>query len=510
MRNQPKRDVPCDQPKKRQRVQDPVEAVSYLCQGAAAAEQDGPAVRVSSEWQKAANDIRKFGEAVPLSDVISGSNRGQHLAASAPSTASDRVQAQAPVVVVCGTKNVGKSTFSTFLVNDLLKKYPTVAFLETDVGQPEFSAPGCLSLHIFSERLSSQPRVQLLEPLRCYFYGDISPKQDPEKYLRSTLALYSYFRQHGAQQQQAELPSIAVSEGHVPQSPSPSVANAERQMTAATPLVINTNGWIRGLGLDVLIDILRHVTPTHVVQILSPLTAKNLPPGAFWDPPSAEPSPVHIMNIPSALSGEEQRKGQQGGGGLENRNLRITALLRSACEGLTPVIHHSEEGTAYADTARALVHTRPYVVPLSQVQILHLHAVVPAGESLAVANAAIVGLTVRSTKILQSVSAGNAGAQIGIPNESTNDDLPLCIGLGLIRSIDVVGNRAYLLTNVPLRQLRRVNTFLVGKVEMPVRLLQWGPYSSPYLCHNSIATEGTGSAPIKSRNNLLRRAQVDA
>ena len=175
-----------------------------------------------------------------------------------------------------------------------------------------------------------------------------------------------------------------------------------------------------------------------------------------------------------------------------------------------PVIQHSEEGEAYLDTARALVHTRPYVVPLTQVQILHLHAAVPPGESLAVANAAFVGLAVRSTRGPENAPAGDAGAQIGSSTVLTDDDLPLCIGLGLIRSIDVVGDRAYLLTNLPLTQLRHVNTFLVGKIEMPVRLLQWGPYSSPYLCHNSIATEGTGSAPIKSRNNLLRRAPMDA
>ena len=314
MRNQLNKSLACDQPTARQRLLGPAESVGYRSQGAGAVAQDGRGIRVSSEWQIAANDIRNFGEAVPLRELIGGSSRGQRLAASEPSSASDHVEAQAPVVVVCGTKNVGKSTFSTFLVNELLQKYPTVAFLETDVGQPEFSAPGCLSLHVFSERLSSQPRVQLLDPLRCYFYGDVSPKQDPEKYLRCIFALQSFFLHHLHHQEQIEMPSVALAEGHVAQPPLPGVAHAEGQVAVAIPLVINTNGWIRGLGLDVLIDILRQVTPTHVVQILSPLTAKNLPSGAVWDLSSAEPSPVHILNIPSALSAEEQQKGQQGGG----------------------------------------------------------------------------------------------------------------------------------------------------------------------------------------------------
>lgn len=33
------------------------------------------------------------------------------------------------------------------------------------------------------------------------------------------------------------------------------------------PLVVNTHGWIKGVGLDVLAEVLTAVTPTHVVQV---------------------------------------------------------------------------------------------------------------------------------------------------------------------------------------------------------------------------------------------------
>lgn len=33
------------------------------------------------------------------------------------------------------------------------------------------------------------------------------------------------------------------------------------------PLVINTQGWVKGLGLPMLLDIIRHVAPALIVQI---------------------------------------------------------------------------------------------------------------------------------------------------------------------------------------------------------------------------------------------------
>ncbi len=46
------------------------------------------------------------------------------------------------MVAVCGSKNVGKSTFARLLVNSLLNAHPHVAFLDIDCGQPEFTCPG--------------------------------------------------------------------------------------------------------------------------------------------------------------------------------------------------------------------------------------------------------------------------------------------------------------------------------------------------------------------------------
>jgi polynucleotide 5'-hydroxyl-kinase GRC3/NOL9 len=72
------------------------------------------------------------------------------------------------VYLVKGPKNSGKSTFARMLVNRLLDmcvvsisneryeadrlngRYSRVAFLECDIGQPEFTPPGIVSLNVIS------------------------------------------------------------------------------------------------------------------------------------------------------------------------------------------------------------------------------------------------------------------------------------------------------------------------------------------------------------------------
>ena len=44
-----------------------------------------------------------------------------------------------------------------------------------------------------------------------------------------------------------------------------------------------TWGCHAGVGFDVLVNILSCTSPTHVVQLLTSSSKKNLPHGRFWD-----------------------------------------------------------------------------------------------------------------------------------------------------------------------------------------------------------------------------------
>jgi len=63
---------------------------------------------------------------------------------AAAELAARQAAAAAPIVAIVGSKQTGKSTFARLLVNSLLNTWPMVAYLDTDCGQSEFTAPGKL------------------------------------------------------------------------------------------------------------------------------------------------------------------------------------------------------------------------------------------------------------------------------------------------------------------------------------------------------------------------------
>ncbi|VFQ74568.1 unnamed protein product [Cuscuta campestris] len=76
-----------------------------------------------------------------------------------------------PVALICGPKNCGKTTFSRHLLNVLLRRYRKVAYLDTDVGQAEFTPPGFLSLTIV-DKMPADIKVPCLKTPERYALRD--------------------------------------------------------------------------------------------------------------------------------------------------------------------------------------------------------------------------------------------------------------------------------------------------------------------------------------------------
>lgn len=60
-----------------------------------------------------------------------------------------------PVLLVCGPRKVGKSTFCRFLVNALLNYRDHIVHMDLDPGQTEFMPPGFITLEPVIEPLTS-------------------------------------------------------------------------------------------------------------------------------------------------------------------------------------------------------------------------------------------------------------------------------------------------------------------------------------------------------------------
>ena len=79
-----------------------------------------------------------------------------------------------PVILLCGSKNVGKSTVMRFIINNLLGRFSAVQCLECDIGQSEFNPPGCIALHTITEPIFGPPFTRLQEPNVSFYIGDVT------------------------------------------------------------------------------------------------------------------------------------------------------------------------------------------------------------------------------------------------------------------------------------------------------------------------------------------------
>lgn len=150
-----------------------------------------------------------------------------------------------PVLLVCGPKSSGKSTFSRILTNKLVthqdstreRMWSGVAILDIDPGQPEFSPPGVISLVQLDQPNLAPPFCHpLLEDARVkksHVVASVTPASDVEHYKSCVMDLYKIY--------QSSCPQC--------------------------PLIINTPGWIQGSGLVLLIDMIAEINPTEIIYM---------------------------------------------------------------------------------------------------------------------------------------------------------------------------------------------------------------------------------------------------
>ncbi|KAL2868610.1 putative RNA processing protein Grc3 [Aspergillus lucknowensis] len=156
-------------------------------------------------------------------------------------------------VLVCGPKGSGKSTFGRYLLNHLLSPAPQaesnfhntdgVAFLDLDLGQPEFSPMGQVYLAHLRSPVFGPPFTHPSlngghdgDIIRAHHIGATSPKEDPDHYVLAATNLMEHYRDLFARFPQC-------------------------------PLIINYPGWIFGLGLEVATYLVRSLGLSDVVYM---------------------------------------------------------------------------------------------------------------------------------------------------------------------------------------------------------------------------------------------------
>ncbi|CAJ2676755.1 unnamed protein product [Trifolium pratense] len=324
-----------------------------------------------------------------------------------------------PITFICGPANSGKATFSRHLLNVLFTKCNRVAYLDTNVGQPEFTPPGFLSLTILHNLTPDMTNPCLKTPERSLFFGDVSPQRDPSTYIKYIRSIYDYYQKEYR-----------------------TFDKGGKSSRIQMPLVVNTSGWVKGVGYNMLVNMLKYICPTHVVKIGISTENMNLPAGKFWL--GGKHDGTILMEIRAA------RQDSLNGSGLAQNNARLVRDSR-----LMAYFRQCLPSDSNVSTIKELAHSLtshcPYHVPIASVKIRHVHCKVPSSQTFHSLNASIVGLAV------ESKGPGN---------------LPWCLGLGIVRAIDSVKGILYVITPVPFDSLKKVNLLLQGYIQIPTGLLQ--------------------------------------
>ena len=364
-----------------------------------------------------------------------------------------------PTILLAGSKGAGKSTLSRILLNMLLTTagLDAVAYLDVDPGQPEFSPPGTISLSLVHSPVLGPPFTHSPSWTRCHHIGYTSPREDPGHYMRAIIDLLS----------------------------------AHRQSHPAVPLLVNTAGWIKALGLELLQDIIANCQATDIVflgasaqavaEIIPPNTGAVLHELPSVAPPSTKFTPADL------------------------RALHTMAYFRQG-----PDFSSSTPLTGFA----------PWVIPYTGtdrgVDAVHIlgEIAIAADELRTAIEGTIVAIVVVAEHHLPP-PATTTELLPPILETALSPQVADCKGLGVIRAIDTANGHIHLVSPIAEaeiedweRQGKRV-VLVRGRLELPAweMLLPVGGKEEELPWTSTGKHVGRG-AVWKVRRNVMRRGHV--
>ncbi|NXA56529.1 NOL9 kinase, partial [Nothocercus julius] len=282
------------------------------------------------------------------------------------------------------------------------------------------------------------------------------------------------------------------------------------------PLVINTMGWVKGEGLLLLTDMIRLLSPSHVVQMdvsdwraMAPLApeAIRFAPGLYTkgkQQPKCKQMDVSGVEDWKTSEGERDvsapdykllyihpefpRAGAAGEARVHSSVLRDMAILGYLGQ-LQPT------GLGLVLPLHSLV---PYQVPFNAVALRVVHTDVAPTNIMYAVNASWVGLC-RIPDTIRSQTDG--------PVLLTQTPLCDCLGFGIVRGVDMERKLYHVLTPVAPENLRLVNCLLLGNIAVPncVLVSQHGIEGEiPYVTSEYNYTI-LGSGKLKKKKHFKRR-----
>ncbi|XP_013788932.1 polynucleotide 5'-hydroxyl-kinase NOL9-like [Limulus polyphemus] len=332
-----------------------------------------------------------------------------------------------PCIIVCGGKNTGKSSLIRYLMNSALNVCSEVMHLEADPGQTEFTPPGCVAVTRVCEPLFGPPFTHQKTPERMSFVGTVDLQNAPDLYSESVQQIHEWYKENFNE----------------------------------VPLFINTMGWNVGIGLSLLVDILRHVQPDIVIQMKVKLKSQNLP----------DLTPEFLCTACGWRSNREVYENSVPY--FQYQRIVLSPPLVKARPNVAAPVLRSMAVMAYLGK---LQNSVPYILPLNSftpfrvswatVAVHVCEDNVPVNHILYALNGSLVALCrVDSSQMKQPEDPSFPKL---LPKTLVNE----CFGFGVVRAIDPVNKTFFIITPEPLSRLQKVNALLRGSVNLPEQIIK--------------------------------------
>ncbi|KAI1320638.1 Polynucleotide 5'-hydroxyl-kinase grc3 [Mortierella claussenii] len=393
-----------------------------------------------------------------------------------------------PVSIVCGGKKMGKSTFSRLIMNRMLNRYRKVAFIECDIGQSEFTPVGMVTLHVIEIPALGAPFTHPRQPYRAFFLGNSTPRDDPDYYMACIKELVkTYYEEVSHTRRWANMDE----DGY----------HSDDDDDEHIPLIINTQGWIKGMGYDLLLQLLDYTAASHIFAFHSPSIGDSNLPQSFSATLKAQTithgrrhPAVHYLAAVS-LGDDNNLSPFTKYHPADHRALALLSYFYLKSErgrGLDSTSGHQLKW----DFSQALVVRRPWCWDWSKAKgVWILFDQVPPSQILHVLNASLVALTGDkerspyhpSDDAFSSENDDPAGMTTAPSQEPTLTEqnkapnyFPLgifpppppehttCYGLAIIRSIQPATRTFHFLTPIPPSKLQKCNGVVKGAIHMPL------------------------------------------
>ena len=286
-----------------------------------------------------------------------------------------------PIVLVIGDKNSGKSSLAQFCVNNLLQNNKKVFYLDSDVGQPEFTPSGLISLRIIEKPYFGPAWTHLNPPghvVRQYYVGDNSSKENPDFFSQCLMQLVNCYKTQ-------ELLSDQEKHLHY-------------------PIVINTHGWVAGVGLESVELLINEIKPNLILSLLSDM--------------HKEPNEM----LERYLAESNSQKNPQNADFVDE-SLEICRFTPVEVDQLPHITKHPnvvKRLLSFLSYFAKSFHSNPFEVDVKNVAVHFLTEQIAPSQCLFALNASLIGISSISSNLIQSKPSPQLKIQSNEEEEDTN------------------------------------------------------------------------------------------